>query len=241
MAWLMKGSALSRFSMFWGAMFMPPAVTMRSFLRSVMKRKPSSSKRPMSPVANQPSGRKTSRVASAEDLAVRRDLHLDAGHGLAHRAELEGVFAIVGEDGARLREAVALEDEDARGVKELGDVAREGRATRDGEPQATAQSRVHLREHELVGDRVLHAQPGRHGSSGLLEARDLLAHADGPPEDLPLEGRASVGLGESARVDLLEHARDAADEVRASLGQVLAQLVDALREGRAEPAVHPYE
>ena len=26
--------------MFWGAMFIPPAVTMRSFLRSVMKRKP---------------------------------------------------------------------------------------------------------------------------------------------------------------------------------------------------------
>ena len=50
--------------MFWGAMFMPPAVTMRSFFRSVMKRNPSSSIFPMSPVANQPSARKTSAVAS---------------------------------------------------------------------------------------------------------------------------------------------------------------------------------
>jgi len=32
----MKGSVLSAFSMFWGAMFMPPAVTMMSFFRSVM-------------------------------------------------------------------------------------------------------------------------------------------------------------------------------------------------------------
>jgi len=40
------------------------AVTIRSFLRSVMKRKPSESIVPMSPVANQPSGRKTSAVAS---------------------------------------------------------------------------------------------------------------------------------------------------------------------------------
>ena len=73
--------------MFWGAMFMPPAVTMRSFFRSVMKRNPSSSKRPMSPVANQPSSRKTSRgrlgllevalgdvAAAAEDFPVRGDL-----------------------------------------------------------------------------------------------------------------------------------------------------------------------
>ena len=50
--------------MFCGAMLFPPAVTMRSFLRSVMDRKPSASIVPMSPVANQPSARKTSAVAS---------------------------------------------------------------------------------------------------------------------------------------------------------------------------------
>src|SRR5437870_5947993 len=47
-----------------GAMFMPPAVTMMSFLRSVMKRNPSASSRPMSPVWNHPLGSKTSFVAS---------------------------------------------------------------------------------------------------------------------------------------------------------------------------------
>ena len=62
--WLINGSAFRRFSMFWGAMFMPPAVTIRSFLRSVMKRNPSSSTRPMSPVWNQPLGSNTSAVAS---------------------------------------------------------------------------------------------------------------------------------------------------------------------------------
>src|SRR5207244_1587008 len=64
MTWLMNGSAFRRFSMFCGAMFMPPAVTMRSFFLSVMKRKPSSSSRPLSPVWNQPEGSKTSAVAS---------------------------------------------------------------------------------------------------------------------------------------------------------------------------------
>ncbi len=38
-----------------GATFLPPAVTSRSLRRSVMTRYPSASKRPMSPVWNQPS------------------------------------------------------------------------------------------------------------------------------------------------------------------------------------------
>ena len=50
--------------MFCGAILIPPAVTMRSFFRSVMDRKPSESIVPMSPVANHPSARKTSAVAS---------------------------------------------------------------------------------------------------------------------------------------------------------------------------------
>ena len=48
----------------WGAMFLPPEVTMMSFLRSVMTRKPSRSRTPMSPVWNQPSGSMASAVAS---------------------------------------------------------------------------------------------------------------------------------------------------------------------------------
>ena len=37
-----------------GAIFFPPLVTMRSFLRSVMRRNPSESISPMSPVWNHP-------------------------------------------------------------------------------------------------------------------------------------------------------------------------------------------
>ncbi len=54
----------SRFSIGWGAMFFPPEVTMMSFLRSVMTRKPSLSTKPMSPVWNQPSFSIASAVAS---------------------------------------------------------------------------------------------------------------------------------------------------------------------------------
>ena len=55
---------LSEFSMFWGATFFPPAVTMMSFFRSVMRSEPSGSISPMSPVRNQPSGAMASWVAS---------------------------------------------------------------------------------------------------------------------------------------------------------------------------------
>jgi hypothetical protein len=57
-------SVLRRFSMGWGAMFLPPEVTMMSFLRSVMTRQPSGSTKPMSPVWSQPSPSITSAVAS---------------------------------------------------------------------------------------------------------------------------------------------------------------------------------
>ena len=88
--WLNSGErALSAFSSACGAIFLPPAVTMRSFFRSVMRRKPSSSW-PMSPEWNQPSGSTRlggrrrvvvvlpeHRRAAHEDLAVLGDLHLD--------------------------------------------------------------------------------------------------------------------------------------------------------------------
>ncbi len=62
-AWLTYLLVLMRFSIGCGATFLPPAVTMRSFLRSVIERKSSRSS-PMSPVWNQPSASMASRVAS---------------------------------------------------------------------------------------------------------------------------------------------------------------------------------
>ena len=45
-----KGDTLSLLSISDGLMFLPPAVMMMSFLRSVMRRKPSASSSPTSPV-----------------------------------------------------------------------------------------------------------------------------------------------------------------------------------------------
>src|SRR2546427_11165494 len=55
-----------------------------------------------------------------------------------------------------------------------------------------------------------------------------------PAKDLPLRGRAGLDAGEDLPVDLLEHARHAADEVRPRLLQVLADLVQVLRERRRQ-------
>jgi hypothetical protein len=85
--------------MFCGATFLPPAVTMMSFLRSVMRRKPSASMTPMSPVWNQPSASMASAwrralvvaahhaAAADEELAVGGDLDLGAGERAADGAE----------------------------------------------------------------------------------------------------------------------------------------------------------
>src|SRR3989304_5394641 len=60
-------------------------------------------------------------------------------------------------------------------------------------------------------------------------------------EDLPLDRGAALGRGPRSRVDLLEDAGHAADEVRLGLGQGLPELVDVLGAGRAKAAVHPHE
>ena len=73
-------------------MYLPPEVLNRSFLRSVIRRKPSASSSPMSPVCSQPSsverlGGRLGQVVVAvhhagaldQDLAVLGDLDLGAG------------------------------------------------------------------------------------------------------------------------------------------------------------------
>ena len=62
--WLTSGWARTRSSSTAGATFLPPAVTMISFLRPVIVRKPSPSSSPRSPVWNQPSASIASAVAS---------------------------------------------------------------------------------------------------------------------------------------------------------------------------------
>ena len=185
-AWETTGCAFSSFSRFCGATFLPPAVTMMSFLRSVITRKPSSSRWPTSPVCTKPSSSSTSArrlrivevacedgVRPDQDLAVLGDEQLDAGERLADGAEPEvAPRPVDGRRGRHLGEAVALEDQDVDRMEELGDVARERRAAcvRDAEP--AAEPLLHLRVDEPVGEAVLQGEPARYGLPRLAERRD---------------------------------------------------------------------
>ena len=100
-AWLISGCARSWSSSTAGATFLPPAVTMISFLRPMMVKKPSSSIAPRSPVWNQPSendllGRLLVAPVAAEhhaapdqQLVVVGDAHAVARHQLSDRADLQ--------------------------------------------------------------------------------------------------------------------------------------------------------
>ncbi len=114
-------------------------------------------------------------------------------------------------------------------------------AARDAPEEAPAEPRVELREDELVGDLPPELEPEGHGLAALLVAAHLASHRERPLEDLPLRRRARLRRGEDARVDLLEDARHAADEVRAHLGEVVAQLVEVLGERGREAVGHAQE
>jgi hypothetical protein len=117
MTWLMNGSPLRRFSMFWGAMFMPPAVTMRSFFSIRDEEKAVLVEAPDVAGGEPPVGKehlgggvRLLEVALGECCCrgpgSRRpgDLHLDGRQWKADRAELETVFPVAGEHRARLGE-----------------------------------------------------------------------------------------------------------------------------------------
>jgi hypothetical protein len=65
MHWLTSGWLRSLSSSTAGDTFFPPAVMISSFLRPVIRRKPSSSSEPMSPVWIHPSRSSTSAVAAS--------------------------------------------------------------------------------------------------------------------------------------------------------------------------------
>src|SRR4029453_483645 len=64
----------------------------------------------------------------------------------------------------------ALEKENARGMKELGDVTRERSAAGHGPAQTPAEGGVELREDELVGDLALELERGGPGRAAPLVA-----------------------------------------------------------------------
>src|SRR5207247_6478065 len=105
-----------------------------------------------------------------QDLAVGGDLQLHSGQRLTNGAELEAVRPVEREDRAGLGQPVALEEKNARGMEELGDVARERGAAGHGPLEPSAEGRVELREDELVGDLALELERGGHGLATLLMA-----------------------------------------------------------------------
>ena len=121
-----SGCARSRSSSTAGATFLPPAVTMISFLRPVMRRKPASSSSPMSPVRNQPSverlggGVRVVAVAAEHDGAADEDLAVVGDpHRLPGQGPPDGADPLRGEGVDRdrrggLGQAVALQHREAR-------------------------------------------------------------------------------------------------------------------------------
>ena len=152
-------------------MFLPPAVTMMSFLRSVILTKPSASISAMSPVWSQPSGVEhlgrrggilvvaaEHRVAAELELAVLGDPELEARERRADGAEAPALGRVGRRCGRALTQAVALEDPDSDRVEELRHLLAERRAARDRRPQATAEAGADLLEDEAVGNPGLQLQ-----------------------------------------------------------------------------------
>ena len=135
--------AFRSFSRFCGAMFLPPAVTMMSFLRSVILTKPSASISAMSPgvepaVRVEHGGRRLGilvvaaedRLAADHQLAVVGDPELEARERGADRSEAPARRRVRRRGRRALGEPVALVDPDADCVEELRDLLDERRPAR---------------------------------------------------------------------------------------------------------------
>ena len=173
--WSTRAWARSRSSRTAGATFLPPAVTRISFLRPVMRTKPSSSTSPTSPVWNQPSrstrlgGRLVVAPVAGEDLAAAEEqlpvvghAHARAGQRTTDRPDLRGVGEVGGQGGRRLGQAVALEHGEADAAVEVAEPVAQRRAAGDGVRAAAAERLAQLAVDQPVEERVLRSQAHRH-------------------------------------------------------------------------------
>ncbi|CAB4732085.1 unannotated protein [freshwater metagenome] len=169
-------------------------------------------------------------------LVTLADLDLGARQRRSDGADLVVVGVVDRRTGGVLGHAVALEDQDARGVEPLGDLAVERGGARDEEPHATAEALTDLAEDELVEDAVLHLEGERHRLAVALERVDRETHLEGLVEDLLL--RTALGLlhRDDAPVGLLEDARRGAHEGRLDDPEVLDDPVHAAVDRGGEAA-----
>ena len=240
--------------MFWGATFLPPAVTRMSFLRSVMWRKPSSSSLPMSPVLSQPSGaehggrRLGLLVVALEDglrahldLAVVGDPDLEARQRLPDRAEAVDVGPVRAAGGRALGEAVALRDADPDRVEELDDLLRERSAARAGHAEPAAERLADLAEDESVGEHDAWREPC--GDAAPLASRRLTSRPIGSAQSMSRRfvPVAASKRGEHGGVHLLVDAGNARQERRAHLRERLGDAERVGEERDREADVRPEE
>src|SRR5207342_870453 len=97
----------------------------------------------------------------------------------------------------RLREPIALEDHEPRGVEELVDLVGERGAARHEVAQPSAGARLELREHQSLRDAVLDAKQPAGLATGELLVGPSVGNVARPEEDALLHS--------PARERILEH------------------------------------
>ena len=148
------GSAATTRSTSSGKTLSPSGVTIISFLRPLMKIRPSrvhlADVAGVKPPALECLGRGLGGaevalrdvLAPHEDLAVVGDLHLDAGDGLADRSLAGAERMVEADDGRRLGEAVALDHHEAEPAPELLERRIERRGADDEAPELQSEEPV---------------------------------------------------------------------------------------------------
>src|SRR6266545_2482680 len=174
-----------------------------------------------------------------QELAVRRELQLDAGQRRADRAEAEAVDAIRSCAARPFGKAVRLDDQDAQRVEELDDLLRERRAAREANADATAEPFLHLREDEPVCDAALQREQRRDALVALDVGARALADAQRPVDQPALDTGLLGELREHRAVDLLEHARHARENRGPHLRQRVGRAQRVGEEGERVPDIGP--
>ena len=244
MASPISSDSLSAASMFLGAMFLPPAVMMISFLRPVIVRKPSLSNAPRSPEHSQPS-LSVSAVACGllvvaeehvgaahQDLAVLGDLDLEPGQRRPDRADLGLARQVVRRRAGVLGLAVDLADRQVDAREELQHVGRDRGGARAQHARAVEAERgLELADHQPVGERVLRLRAS-HGT-GSPRSRRALTSVHTRRAQSTSRLLAAGDLAQPRRqpgVELLPDPRHAEEHRRAALLEVVGDLLDRLRE-----------
>ncbi len=168
-----------------------------------------------------------------EDLAVLRDTHFHPGDRLAHAAEPIVREVVRGDDRRRFREPVSLENDEPGRVEELGDLGRERRASRDEIADVAACPFAQFREHQRVGDAILHAEQAARLVPREFLGGPAIAHTLGPEEDSGLEPAGGECVVEHARVDLFVQAGHAHHQRRLHFAHVHRHRVHRLGVGDA--------